>query len=92
VKDHQPLKSGHRTRFWYSQDSTQCKKATPSQKPGVTHCDNIGMEHFACHSQLNVGGQAADQPGYWKITILLNHQSHKPYYDVTMLPKAIVLI
>jgi hypothetical protein len=50
------------------------------------------MERFACHSQLKIGSQAADQPGYRKITILLNHQNHKPYYDVTMPPEAIALI
>jgi len=51
------------------------------------------MEHFAYRSQFHVGIQAANQSGYWKVTILLNHhQNHKPYFDVTMPLEAITLI
>lgn len=93
VKDHLPTKRGHMTRFWCSQDSARRKRAKPSQKPSITHRDNVGMECFECISQLNVSCHAMDRLGYHKVTILLNHhQNHKPNYDVAMPLEAIALI
>ncbi|KAJ7823770.1 hypothetical protein B0H13DRAFT_2375888 [Mycena leptocephala] len=41
VKDHRKLKSGHRTRFWCSQDEARKKKSKASQNPDIRNRDNI---------------------------------------------------
>jgi hypothetical protein len=46
VKDHRKLKSGHRTRFWCSQDEARKKKSKASQNPDIRNRDNVGMKRF----------------------------------------------
>ncbi|KAJ6483695.1 hypothetical protein DFH09DRAFT_1340301 [Mycena vulgaris] len=52
VKDHRALKSGHRTRYWCSQDEVHKKKSKASQDPDVRNRDTLGMK-----SQLTVSVQ-----------------------------------
>ncbi|KAJ7307825.1 hypothetical protein DFH08DRAFT_975430 [Mycena albidolilacea] len=44
VKDHRPLKSGHRTRYWCSQDEGRKKKSKASQNPAIRNRDNKDNE------------------------------------------------
>ncbi|EGO20838.1 hypothetical protein SERLADRAFT_417908 [Serpula lacrymans var. lacrymans S7.9] len=92
VKDHTKTQNGHKTRLWCCQDDGRKKKAKPSTKPDVKHCDHVGMQRFDCGSQLNVLCVKCTS-GTRVVTIRLKHeQRHKPYYDVTIPPKAIQII
>ncbi|EGN95258.1 hypothetical protein SERLA73DRAFT_162751 [Serpula lacrymans var. lacrymans S7.3] len=44
VKDHTKTQNGHKTRLWCCQDDGRKKKAKPSTKPDVKHCDHVGMQ------------------------------------------------
>ncbi|KAJ6573364.1 hypothetical protein B0H10DRAFT_974187 [Mycena sp. CBHHK59/15] len=54
VKDHRKLKSGHRTRFWCSQDEARKKKSKASQNPDIRNRDNDRMKRILCGSKLAV--------------------------------------
>ena len=72
VKDNKTLKTGHRTRYWCSQDEAHKKKAKPSQQPDVKHCEYVGMKQYNCQSQLSITHQEK-KAGSPYIVINLQH-------------------
>ncbi|KAJ7909714.1 hypothetical protein B0H13DRAFT_2330063 [Mycena leptocephala] len=69
VKDHKRLASGHRTRFWCSQDEARKKKSKASQNSDVRNRDNMRKND--------------DEQLY--VTVLLKHAGkHVSYVDVSM--------
>lgn len=49
VKDNKTTKTGHRTRFWCSQDAGRKKKAKLSLNPDAKHRDYLGMKRYHDH-------------------------------------------
>ncbi|KAN0133621.1 hypothetical protein V8E53_008568 [Lactarius tabidus] len=95
VKDNQPLKSGHKTRYWCCQDAGRKKEARPSQSAGVKHRDTLGMRRFNCKSKLNISCRTnlgSEENAYTIIIWLEHHARHIPYYDVSLPPEASALI
>ncbi|KAJ7916046.1 hypothetical protein B0H13DRAFT_2451203 [Mycena leptocephala] len=74
VKDHKKLKSGHRTRFWCSQDEVRKKKSKASQNPDICNRDNVGMKRYPCESKLSISCWARkDNEDQLDVTIQLKH-------------------
>lgn len=93
MKENKLLVSGHKTRYWCSQDSTRKQKARPSPKEGAKHRDTLGMHRYNCRSCLRVSCREVDDPSSRQITIYLqHHEAHTPYYDVAMPPEAAIII
>ncbi|KAJ6617161.1 hypothetical protein B0H10DRAFT_1948543 [Mycena sp. CBHHK59/15] len=94
VKDHKKLASGHRTRFWCSQDEARKKKSKASQNPDVCNRDNVGMKRYACGSKLTIScrtGKNDDEQLY--VTVVLKHAGkYVSYVDVLMPPEALDMI
>jgi hypothetical protein len=94
VKDHKKLKSGHRTRFWCSQDEARKKKSKASQNPDIRNRDNVGMKRYPCESKLSISCRARkDNEDQLDVTIQLKHAAkHVGYLDVSMPPEALTMI
>ena len=95
VKDHTRLQQGHRTRLWCSQDDSRKKKTKLKEGPNVKHCDTIWMTRYDCKSKLLVScaARGTNNTGSRTITVALHHhKNHLPYYDITLPPKAAILI
>jgi hypothetical protein len=86
VKDNKPLKSGHRSWFWCSQDTARKKKAKPSQNPNAKHCDNVGMKRYPCESHLLITCRQ-NKTGLHVVINLKHHVKHVLYVDVGMPPE-----
>ncbi|KAJ7931949.1 hypothetical protein B0H13DRAFT_1545554, partial [Mycena leptocephala] len=94
VKDHRPLKSGHRTHYWCSQDEGRKKKSKASQNPAIRNRDNVGMKRYPCGSRLSISCRAQkDNEEELTITVRLKHAAkHVSYVDVSMPPEALAMI
>jgi hypothetical protein len=98
IKDHYPLKTGHRTRYWCCQDKNRKQKARPSQREGAKPRDTLGMLRYDCKSKLHISyrtnpGRERCEEKAFRITIWLeHHMKHTPYYDVSLPPEAAALI
>ncbi|KAF8878128.1 hypothetical protein CPB84DRAFT_1751984 [Gymnopilus junonius] len=92
VKDHKKQKTGHRTRYWCSQDIARKKKSKPSQAPGAKHHDYIGMMHYPCRSRLSIVYRIKKTGQTYIIIDLHHHFRHTHYIDVTMPLEAMEII
>ncbi|KAF8896786.1 hypothetical protein CPB84DRAFT_1963103 [Gymnopilus junonius] len=92
VKDHKKQKTGHRTRYWCSQDIARKKKSKPSQAPGAKHCDYIEMTRYPCQSRLSIVYWIKKTGQTYIIIDLHHHFQHTHYIDVTMPLEAIEII
>ncbi|KAJ7143889.1 hypothetical protein C8R44DRAFT_141341 [Mycena epipterygia] len=94
VKDHRELKSGHRTRFWCSQDEARKKKSKASTNPDIRNRDNVGMKRYPCKSKLAISCRTAkDDDSRLRVTVQLEHaEKHVCYVDVSMPPGALDII
>lgn len=91
LKNNKTLKSGHRTRFWCSQDAAHKKKAKPSQNPNAKHRDNVGMKRYPCESRLLITCRQ-NKTGLHVVINLKHHVKHVLYVDVGMPPEALQMI
>ncbi|KAG6866071.1 hypothetical protein C0993_007653 [Termitomyces sp. T159_Od127] len=92
VRDHKRLKSGHRTRYWCSQDADHKKKSKKSQDSNVKHRDNVGMKRFTCHSHLIIACYEIKDLMV-KVTVQLKHDTkHVTYTDVNMPEEALAIV
>ncbi|KAG2139796.1 uncharacterized protein EDB93DRAFT_1241918 [Suillus bovinus] len=92
VKDHF---IHNKTRFWCCQDVSRKQKARPSQKEGVKHRDTVGMKCFDCYSTLVVSccQHTPDDIDQRTLSIHIeHHDSHTPYFDITMPAEATEII
>ncbi|KAJ7744715.1 hypothetical protein B0H14DRAFT_2406822, partial [Mycena olivaceomarginata] len=89
--DHKKLKSGHRTRFWCSQDEAHQKKSKASQNPDIRNRDNVGMKRCHCGSKLSISCRARkDNEEKLDVTVQLKYAGkHVSYEDVSMPPEAL---
>ncbi|KAJ7797262.1 hypothetical protein B0H14DRAFT_2389912, partial [Mycena olivaceomarginata] len=94
VKDHRKLRSGHRTRYWCSQDEARKKKSKASQNPDIRNRDTVGMKRFPCASKLSISCRARkDNEDELTVTVQLKHAAkHVAYVDVAMPPEALAII
>ena len=95
MKDTQTLKTGHNIRYWCCQDENWKQQCQPSQKDGVIHRDTLGMHCYNCQSKLNISCRTntSGKEKTYTITISLeHHMKHTPYYDISLHPKAAMLI
>ncbi|KAJ7774147.1 hypothetical protein DFH07DRAFT_988137 [Mycena maculata] len=77
VKDHRELKSGHRARFWCSQDEAHKKKSKASDDPDIRNRDTVGMKRYPCGSKMTISCRT--------IAVQLHHAiKHTAYVDVAM--------
>ena len=72
VHDNHPLKGGHTTWFWCSQDKAWKKAPKPSEKPNTKHCNHVGMKWYPCQSTLLVKYKR-NKNGMQDIFIWLQH-------------------
>jgi len=91
VKDNKTLKSGHRMRFWCSQDAAHKKNAKPSQNPNAKHRDNVGMKRYPCESRLLITCRQ-NKTGLHVVINLKHHVKHVLYVDVGMPPESLQMI
>lgn len=92
VKDNKQLKSGHRARFWCSQDEDHKKKSKGSDNPDTKNRDNVGMKRYPCKSRLTITCRET-KTGSSHITMKLHHHAkHVHYVDVAMPPEALQMI
>ncbi|KAJ7078765.1 hypothetical protein C8R43DRAFT_910298, partial [Mycena crocata] len=94
VKDHRPLKSGHRTRFWCSQDAGRKKKSKASTDPNIRNRDNVGMKRYNCKSKLSISCRTLKHDETkLTVTVKLEHAvKHVCYVDVSMPQGALDII
>ena len=92
VHDNRPLKAGHTTRFWCSQDEARKKAPKPSEKPDAKHRDHVGMKQYFCQSVLLVRYKRNKDGGQDIFIRLQHHVSHVSYSDVRMPPEALQII
>ena len=95
IRDHYPLETGHKTRYWCCQDQDRKQKSRPSQREGAIHRDTLGMHRYNCKSNLNISCRTnpRSKEKTYTITIWLeHHMRHTPYYDVSLPPEAAALI
>ncbi|KAJ7893508.1 hypothetical protein B0H13DRAFT_2339644 [Mycena leptocephala] len=94
VKDHKKLASGHRTRFWCSQDEARKKKSKASQNPDVRNRDNVSLKRYPCESKLSISCRTRkDDKENLYVTVQLKHAGkHVSYTDVSMPPEALDMI
>ncbi|KAJ7789309.1 hypothetical protein B0H14DRAFT_2944863 [Mycena olivaceomarginata] len=93
VKDHRVLKSGHRTRFYCSQDQARKKKSKASQDPDVRNRDNVGMKRYPCSSKLVISCRSFACDDELTVTVRLAHgEKHVCYFDVSMPEAALDMI
>ncbi|KAJ6624059.1 hypothetical protein B0H10DRAFT_2213107 [Mycena sp. CBHHK59/15] len=93
VRDHRKLKSGHRTRFWCSQDAAHKKKSKVSQNPDIRNRDNVGMKRYSCQSKLSISCQRKKDSEELTVNVKLQHAGkHISYVDVSMPPAALDMI
>ncbi|KAJ7221247.1 hypothetical protein GGX14DRAFT_669164 [Mycena pura] len=84
VRDNSKLKSGHKTRYFCSQDEGTKKASKPSQKPDAKHRENPGMTRFPCNGRLTISFRLHDESTR-VVAIRLKHSvQHAPYYDVSL--------
>ena len=84
VRDNSKLKSGHKTRYFCSQDEGTKKASKPSQKPDAKHRENPGMTRFPCNGRLTISSRLQDE-SMRVVAIRLKHSvQHVSYYDVSM--------
>ncbi|KAJ6617365.1 hypothetical protein B0H10DRAFT_1760364, partial [Mycena sp. CBHHK59/15] len=93
VKDHRELKSGHRTRFWCSQDEARKKKSKASQEPDVRNRDTVGMKRYPCGSKLAISCRMNKDDDELTVAVQLCHAvKHTAYVDVSMPAAALDMI
>ena len=94
IKEHKPLKSGHKIRYWCCQDKNRKTKPQPSKREGAKPRDTLGMHRYDCKSALNVSCHTKQSDaGTYTVTIWLeHHMKHTPYYDVSLPPEAAAVI
>ncbi|THU83388.1 hypothetical protein K435DRAFT_971589 [Dendrothele bispora CBS 962.96] len=81
VKDHPPVKDGHKTRLWCSQDAQ--RRGKPNSKIRLAASGEVmAKARFPCRSRLLISSRDAKLPGHRMITIrMYHHVAHEPYYD-----------
>ena len=94
IKEHKPLKSGHKIHYWCCQDKSRKTKPQPSKREGAKPRDTLGMHRYDCKSALNVSCRTKQSDaGTYTVTIWLEHHiKHTPYYDVSLPPEAAAVI
>lgn len=82
------LATGHKTRFWCSQDRAHKKKVKKSTAQDVKHRDTESMYRFDCSSRLNIACRRGMNAAMRLITIsIVHHTRHTKYYDVKTPPE-----
>nr|GAT51701.1 predicted protein [Mycena chlorophos] len=94
VHKNEPLKTGHYTTYWCSQDARRKKGSKPSTRPDAKPRETPGMDRFPCKSRLKIsyhrGGDESNPPS---LLINLRHAiRHIVYRDTSMPAEAIELI
>lgn len=89
IKDHPPIKDGHKTRMWCSQD--EARKHKPRSNDVRTRMtatgDNLAKSRYPCRSRLLVSSRDANVSGYRIVTIRMHHHCpHEAYYDNSVAP------
>ncbi|KAF5341368.1 hypothetical protein D9758_012285 [Tetrapyrgos nigripes] len=81
VKDHPPMKDGHKTRLWCSQDSQ--RKSKPHSKARLAASgEYMAKTRYPCRSRLLISSRDCGLSGHRMITIrMYHHVCHEPYYD-----------
>jgi hypothetical protein len=92
VKDNKTLKTGHRTRYWCSQDEAHKKKSKPSQKPDAKHRDYMGMKRYNCQSRLSITYWEKKAGSPYIVINLQHHFKRVHYVDISMPPEAMQMI
>ena len=95
IKDHRPVQTGHKTRYWCCHDKNRKPKSHPSEREGALHRDTLGMCRYDCQSKMTISCRTNPQREEKTYTILIwleHHMKHTPYYDVSLPPAATVLI
>ena len=92
VHDNRPLKGGHTTRFWCSQDERRKKASKKSDDPNAKHRDTVGMKRYPCKSAMTVTYKRNKIGGQDIFIRLQHHISHVLYSDVQMPPEVLQTI
>jgi len=92
VHDNRPLKGGHCTRFWCSQDKARKKPSKLSENPTAKRRDNVGMKRYHCRSAMSVKYKRNKNAGYDIFINLQHHVHHVLYDDIRMPPEALQMI
>ncbi|KAF7793917.1 hypothetical protein EIP86_005039 [Pleurotus ostreatoroseus] len=90
VHDHLKLKTGHKTRFWCSQDSARKKASKAGANPDRKCRDTLGMSRYPCKSRMTVTCKSTGRnESHLLVSVAIKHALvHVPYYDVTLPPEA----
>lgn len=90
------MTTGHKTRYWCSQDIDRKAKSKPSERAGAKHRDNVGMTRFPCKSSLVIVCKRANPRSLdakQLVTIRLKHACpHTHYFNVDLPPEAADII
>ncbi|KAJ7712299.1 hypothetical protein B0H16DRAFT_1243040, partial [Mycena metata] len=83
VRDNKELASGHRTRYWCSQDEARKKKTKASQDPQIKNRDTVGMKRYPCGSKLVISCRTSrGDADELTVTVDLKHAAeHVSYTD-----------
>ena len=92
VHDNRPLKGGHCTRFWCSQDKARKKPSKLSENPTAKHRDNVGMKRYPCRSAMSVKYKRNKNNSHDIFVNLRHHVNHVVYDDIRMPPEALQMI
>jgi len=92
VHDNRPLKGGHCTRFWCSQDMARKKPSKVSENPTAKRRDSVGMKRSPCRSAMSVKYKRNKNVGYDIFVNLRHHVNHVLYDDIRMPPGALQMI
>ncbi|KAJ7721079.1 hypothetical protein DFH07DRAFT_691115, partial [Mycena maculata] len=85
MKDHRELKSGHRARFWCSQDEAHKKKSKASDDPDIRNRDTVGMKRYPCGSKMTISCRTSKEENKLTVAVQLHHAiKHTAYVDVAM--------
>ncbi|KAF5359154.1 hypothetical protein D9756_002989 [Leucocoprinus leucothites] len=102
VKDHPRISSGHKTRFWCSQDEAHRSKSSKlarlpnsTSKPRISSAgEALAKARYACRSRLLISSRDAessssnDVNGLRVITIRMHHHAtHEPYVENSLPPE-----
>ncbi|EIM83537.1 uncharacterized protein STEHIDRAFT_160117 [Stereum hirsutum FP-91666 SS1] len=91
VHDHETLPTGHKTRFWCSQDRARKKKPKKAKdsEPDVKRRDSTeGMQRFDCASRLSITCRRGSSPALRLVTLSIDHHArHTEYCDGRTLPE-----
>lgn len=95
VRDNKRLRSGHRVRYWCSQDEARKKKSKSSTDPNIRNREHARMKRFPCRSQLSISCRHIkhEESDDGLVTVRLeHHHQHVHYVDVSMPADALQMI